>query len=93
MSSDKGSDIFKIRLGEEVKDRITGFRGIVISRSQWLTNCNTYGIKSQELKDNVPLDTQWFDEPTLETLLMSIPIVESNRETGGPEHKIPQTNR
>ena len=36
---------FKLFLGDKAKDLITGFEGIIIARTQYLTNCNTYGIK------------------------------------------------
>lgn len=54
---------FKFSLGSEVKDKITGFTGIVRGRSEYLTGCNTYGIQSQKLtKENVPAKWEWLDE-------------------------------
>ena len=53
---------FKFDLGAKVSDRITGYEGIIVGRSQWLTNCNTYGVKSQQLKDGKPMEPEWFDE-------------------------------
>jgi len=53
---------FKFELGEEVKDEVTGYKGIVIGRTQWRTNCNTYGVKSKKLKDGIPQDAVWIDE-------------------------------
>lgn len=59
---------FKFNLGDEVKDEITGFKGIVICRSQWINNCNTYSVQSKSLKDGIPQKSQYFDEPQLELL-------------------------
>ena len=82
---------FKISLGSIVRDLITGFEGVVISRSQWLNNCNTYGVKPQELKNGKPLDTQWFDEPQLK--LVRKDAFKANQSTGGPTDTPKQTNR
>lgn len=82
---------FKFNLGDEIKDKITGFHGIIIARTQWIHNCNTYGIRSRELKDNIPLDTQFFDEPQLE--IVKEKVVKEKRATGGPCDAVFQTNR
>lgn len=78
---------FEFELGQEVKDKITGFAGIVIGRTQWLTNCNTYSIKSKELKDGKPMESVGFDEPSLD-LVDPEPIMEESRSTGGPTESI-----
>jgi heat shock protein HspQ len=84
---------FKFSLGSIVKDRITGFKGVIICRSQWLTNCNTYGVKPQELdKDNKPHDAQYFDEPNLILVKADI-FAEPEIKTGGPTERIRETNR
>jgi len=82
---------FKFNLGDEVKDLITGFSGIVYSRTQWIHNCNTYGIKSKTLKDNKPMDNEFFDEPQLQ--IIAEKQIKEDRETGGPCSAVPQTNR
>lgn len=53
---------FKFNLGSEVKDKITGFKGIIRGRTQYLTGYNVYGVQSQKLKDDKPLEWIWFDE-------------------------------
>ena len=86
---------FQFNLGDEVKDRITGFSGIIISRTQWLTNCNTYGLKSQQLdKDGKPQEMQCFDEPNI-VLLTAQKYEERNpvEKTGGPTPAVRPTNR
>jgi len=82
---------FKFNLGDEVMDRITGFRGIITCRSQWISNCNTYGVMSRDLKDGVPMERQYFDEPNLG--LVKAKKIEPNQETGGPERPVYPTNR
>ena len=82
---------FEFALGDELEDKVTGFAGIVVCRSQWLNGCNTYGLKSQELQDGQPMEMQMFDEPQLE--LVEEGAMDSNRKTGGPCDKPRQPNR
>lgn len=93
---------FVFELGQEVRDIISGFTGIVRSRSQWLTGCNTYGVSSRELKDGKPQDPVWFDEHILvSTGGESVQPVYASNETsaleerlrGGPVVPIPQTRQ
>jgi len=59
--------MFKIELGKIAKDKITGFKGIVMGRAEYLTGCKKYAIQPQKLnKDNKPSDWEWFDEMNME---------------------------
>lgn len=82
---------FKLNLGDEVRCKITGYKGVIVCQSHWLHNCNTYGVKSHDLKDGKPLDAVFFDEPSLELIEEKTMI--PKRDTGGPCVSIPQTNR
>ena len=82
---------FKFNLGREVKDTITGFKGIVIARHQWLNNCNTYGVQCQELKDGMPQEMARFDEPQLIVVVKN--VITPQQKTGGPDRKVSQPNR
>jgi hypothetical protein len=59
---------FKFKLGEKVRDRITGIEGIVLANTDWLTGCNTVTIRPSGLKDGVPHDTVLLDEPMVERI-------------------------
>ena len=79
---------FKFELGSEAVCKITGFKGIIRGRTQYLTGCNTYGVQSQELKDNKPADWVWFDEGQLETTSKAkITLTEVSVPKGGPLDK------
>lgn len=41
-------DNFKFQIGETVKDVVTGFKGVIMSRIQYMTGCNQYGLFSQK---------------------------------------------
>jgi len=55
----------KFELGEVLKDKITGFQGVAMARTEYFTDCIHYGLCSQELKDGKPIDWEWIDETRL----------------------------
>lgn len=75
---------FKFNLGDVLRCSINGFEGVCVSRSQWLANCNTYGIQPRDLDDKgMPKESKHFDEPLL--ALVETGAITPSRETGGPE--------
>ena len=83
---------FKFNLGSEVEDILTGFKGIVTCRSQYLHNCNTYAVKPTGLKDDGDTkEASWFDEPQLK--LTKSDVFEPYQKTGGPTDTPKRTNR
>ncbi len=77
----------KIKLGVKAKDKITGFEGIVIAKTEWLTGCDQYVLKARAKKGQLPLDGQWFDEGELEITGEGIHAkeVKSEDDPGGPK--------
>ena len=64
---------FKFEKGEILKDKVTGFQGVVMGRTDYFTDCSHYGLCSQTLsKDGEPIGWHWFDE----TRLIRIPSAE-----------------
>jgi len=55
-------------LGMIVRDRITGYTGVVIARTTWLNQCARLTVQSREMKDGKPIDSVSFDEIDLEIL-------------------------
>lgn len=83
---------FKFELGATVRDTITGFQGVVTRRTQWLNNCNTYGVQPRELdKEGKIRDAGNFDEPQLALVEEEKPVP-SSRKSGGPERSVPRTS-
>jgi len=78
--------MFKFELGQEVKDKITGFVGIIVSRAEHLTGCNRYGVQSRKLKS--PTETAewvWFDEHQLIFKGKGLTLeLEQKQKPGGP---------
>lgn len=56
----------QIQLGSTVRDVITGYRGVVIGRTTYLTGCDQYLVKPRELdKDGKIHDGAWLDAQRL----------------------------
>jgi hypothetical protein len=92
-----------IELGDRVKDIVTGYEGIAIGKTEWLTGCDTIGICPTELdKDGKTKNTVWFDVTRIEILEKDAVQLEFDKDTpeepatkpdnGGPQDT-PQTTR
>ena len=57
-----------VKLGDRVRDRISGYEGIVVGICEWLYGCRRPIVQSSELKDGKPMESHSFDEPQLEIL-------------------------
>ena len=55
----------KFELGMILKDKITGFQGVAMAHTEYLTECVHYGICSQSLQNGKPIEWEWFDEARL----------------------------
>lgn len=73
---------FKFELGIEAEDKITGFKGIVMSRSEHLTGCNVYSIAPKTLAEGKPGETQWFDENRINKISDGVSDQFSKVDTG-----------
>jgi hypothetical protein len=81
-----------IELGAHVRDKITGFEGVVVAKTEYLTGCNRISLQSKELKDGKPLDWQNFDEDQCE--IIDLQKVKLDMKTpGGPQQFDPQNDR
>lgn len=72
----------EINLGDEAKDTITGFTGIVIAITEWLNGCQRLSIQPKELREGKPIDNHVFDVEQLE-FVQSLRKPEPVRRTGG----------
>ena len=56
----------KFEIGDTFKVMVTGFTGVVMAMSYYLSGCIHYGLQSRELtNDGQILDWIWFDESRL----------------------------
>lgn len=60
--------IFLIQNGENVRCKITGFKGIVTSRIEWSNGCIRYEVAPKVDKDGKKGRSEWIDQADLEVL-------------------------
>ena len=86
--AEKACPLFVFELGVKVKDIVSGFQGIVTSRTEYLNGCIRYGVEAQELKKDGDAHELWFDEAVLERKSAGITRRMKNRADieppGGP---------
>lgn len=66
-----------IKLGDECRDEVTGFKGIAVARTEWLNGCARVVIQPPVGKDGKCPEAMTFDEPQL--------IVTKAQKIKGPE--------
>lgn len=79
----------QVHLGDVARDRISGFRGVVTARTEWLYGCIRVALAPTLLKESGELrEAEWFDENQVDVVERSY---ERPREdqvpsagTGGP---------
>ena len=81
---------FKHKLGIEGKDRITGFTGIIIGVSRYLTGCDQYALKPPVDDKGNMRDAKWFDEGEITKIGQGIHKKEvKSAANGGPQPDAP----
>lgn len=80
--------MFKHELGKEAKDKITGIKGIIVGRCEYLFGCNQYGIAGKVNKEGKRPDTEWFDEGRIELIGNGIKPESVRVEKNGAEFNI-----
>jgi hypothetical protein len=76
-----------IKLGNKVRDTLTGFTGIVTSRTEYLYGCVHIGVTPEDLdKDGKVKQAEFFDEQRIEVIKSTKPQTsqDSAAKAGGP---------
>jgi len=80
-----------IKLGDECKDAVSGFRGIAFGETNFLNGCKRIGIQPPVGADGKLPEACWFDEP--QVLLIKAGKVKCGpKDTGGPMVSVPTRN-
>ena len=76
-----------INLGDEVKDKVSGFKGIAVAKHSYLEGCNRFSLQPKIDKDGTLPSDVAFDEGQLEVIKSNkvMRSVMSIKITGGPE--------
>lgn len=72
----------KIPLGSKVKDRLTGFSGVLTGRSEFLYAGDTVLVQSEEILDGKPGPSVWFDASRIKRAEVETasPVVQTQKE-------------
>ena len=79
--------MFTIELGSKVKSNVSGFAGMVTSRSENINGCNRYWVQPPVGTDGKLPDGSWFDEAEIE-VTEAPTLKRKNPERGGPPSMI-----
>lgn len=72
----------KIKLGDYVRDTITGYEGIVAGITNWLNGCARIGIQNKEARNTetgLPVDMYWVDDATVEVIEEQVNPTKQNK--------------
>ncbi|KKK67279.1 hypothetical protein LCGC14_2955660 [marine sediment metagenome] len=58
----------KVKLGQRVRDTISGNEGTAVARTEWLYGCVRVVVQPEGSKDGCPYDVFNVDEPQLEVV-------------------------
>ncbi|KKK63622.1 hypothetical protein LCGC14_2992430 [marine sediment metagenome] len=81
---------FKFELGTTLRDKVTGFEGVVMVRAEYFTGCVHYGLQTRELKDGRITDWEWIDGSRLILVDGLTQITKEGKPTSGPHPNGPQ---
>ena len=76
----------RVELGQKVRDKISGFEGIAVARTQHLNGCDRITIGPKVDKDGKLGDCETFDEPDIEVLEPAPTKTETDSEPPGGPH-------
>ena len=88
----RGSKIMakKTKLGDEVEDKVSGFKGVAIAFHDYLNGCRRISVQPQVDKDGKLPDSATFDEPQIKVITKEKAKAETGQNrTGGPEKYMP----
>ncbi len=81
-----------IKLGDKVKDKVTGFTGIATAKCEYLNGCIQFCVMPKmKAKDGKHPDGIFVDQGQLDVVGAKKVVVKKKR-TGGPMSNTPSTN-
>ncbi len=81
---------FAYSLGQTVVDKVTGFRGILIARIEYINGCIQYAVKPRADKDGKMVESEYIDEQLLETVDGGVCVPAGRSPVGGDQPDKPQ---
>lgn len=81
---------FKFNNGDILRDKVTGFTGVVMVCAAYATGCHHYGLLPQELREGRPAEWEWIDVSRLEQVKpVAVNFNQDGNKTSGPSPKGP----
>lgn len=74
----------QVRLGEQVQDRVSGFKGIAVATTTYLQGCNRILVQPRIGKDGELPEPCAFDESDLKVIGNGILPKPETKKNGGP---------
>ena len=68
---------FKFSNGDKVKEKITGFEGVITGTCFYITGCDQYLVVPKSKKPNVKSEGAWYDEGRLD--LVEENVLDTNK--------------
>jgi hypothetical protein len=83
----KESSMAQIKLGDKVRDKITGLEGIATGRFEWLYGCIRFAVQPSILHEGKPVEPSTFDQDQLEIVAEKVPALAApaGARPGGPK--------
>jgi len=78
-----------IELGDEVIDKITGFKGIVVAKTEYINGCIQYEVQPKIDKDGKIPESTNIDKETIELVVPKKKIIQRSK-FGGPMRSPPR---
>ena len=78
----------EIKLGNKVRDKVTGFEGIATARIEYINKCVQFCVKPKVKEDGKMPDGEYIDVDELE--IVDTGIVIEAKPTGGPQRDCPR---
>ena len=75
----------EFKLGSEAKDSITGLRGILTARIEYVTGCIQYELTPTKLKDGAPQNNYWIDVGRVVVLKVPVAVKPATKKPGGSQ--------
>lgn len=75
------------KLGDRVKDKVSGLQGIVTGRAMWLNGCVQFLMRPKALPDNKFPEGVWLDGVQLTIVQAGAVPFMGPKDTGGMEQR------
>jgi len=79
----------KIKLGQKIRDIVTGMEGIATAKVEYLNGCIQYCLRPAMDKDGKLPEASYVDEGQLEVIGDGVSV--EPRDTGGPQRDCPKS--